>query len=147
MLRPANAVAFVFLCALGAGVAVADHDPDDRPPMAARDKLRIVVIDPRGPVKAGVETKFTIQIELEFGSAKEGVARVGFNVDSPTSSRMIDSRDLREGRQQFSFVVKVMPVDWADRGDFAVMVNMGPKTTASLWAPTAYVHKTIAVKR
>ena len=93
------------------------------------DKIRIVAFQPSGTVKRGVETQFTIQIEVDLQSAKEGVARVGFNLDSPTSFRMIDSRDLHEGIQKISFAVKAKPVDWGNRGYFAVIVNMGPKTT------------------
>ena len=111
------------------------------------DKIRIVTFQPSGAVRRGVETEFTIQIEVDLQSAKEGVARVGFNLDSPTSFRMIDSRDLHEGIQKISFAVKTKPVDWGNRGYFAVIVNMGPKKTEPQWTPTALAHKAIPVKR
>jgi hypothetical protein len=155
-MRRIKALALVFLCALGMGAAFARSEsmirlvghegPDDRR-FATRDKIRILAFQPNGPVKRGVETEFAIQIEADLQSAKEGIARVGFNLDSPTSFRMIDSRDLHEGKQKVSFAVKAKPVDWADRGYFAVIVNMGPKTTEPQWVPTALAHKTIAVKR
>ena len=97
--------------------------------------------------EARLETEFTIQIEVDLQSAKEGVARVGFDLDAPTSFRMIDSRDLHEGIQKVSFAVKAKPVDWGDRGYFTVIVNMGPKTTEAQWTPTALAHKAIPVKR
>ena len=84
---------------------------------------------------------------MDLQSAKEGVARVGFNLDSPTSFRMIDSRNVHEGIQKISFSVKTKPVDWGNRGYFAVMVNMSPKTTEPQWTPTALAHKAIPVKR
>jgi hypothetical protein len=146
MIRPIHAAALVVLCVLGATTAVAHDEADDRPPKASRDSLRIVALHPAGPVTHGVPTQFTIRIEATFGSAQEGIARVGFNLDSPKSYRMVGSRPLHEGRQELSLTVKVVPVDWVDRGEFAVMVNMGPKTTAKIWAPTAYVHQTIPVK-
>ena len=147
MIRGAIVVAFIFLCALGTGVVLAHDEAGDRPRLATGDKIRIVAFQPTGTVKGGVDTQFTIQIEVELQSAKEGVARVGFNLDSPTSFRMIDSREVHEGIQKIKFSVKTKPVDWGNRGYFAVMVNMSPKTTEPQWTPTALAHKAIPVKR
>ena len=156
MMRRIKAVALVFLCALGMGAVLAHgasmirlvgHEgPDDRR-FATRDKIRILAFQPNGPVKRGVETEFTVQIEADLQSAKEGVARVGFNLDAPTTFRMIDSRDLREGIQKVSFAVKAKPIDWGDRGYFTVLVNMSPKVTAPEFTPTAFARKTIPVTR
>jgi hypothetical protein len=148
MMRPIKAAAFVFLYALGASAVSAHDEADDRPHGSTRDKIRIIALQPSGPVKPGVETTFNIQIEADLGSAKEGLARVAFNLDSPTSYRIVSRRDLHEGKQKVSFAVKVVPVDWAaKRGQFEVMVNMGPKPTENIWAPTAFVRKAIPVKR
>ena len=156
MRRIKAAAALVFLCALGMGAVfahgasmirlVGHEGPDDRR-FATRDKIRILAFQPNGPVKRGVETEFTIQIEADLQSAKEGVARVGFNLDSPTSFRMIDSRDLHEGIQKVSFAVKAKPIDWGDRGYFTVIVNMSPKVTAPEFTPTAFARKAIPVTR
>jgi hypothetical protein len=148
MMRLTKAAALVFLCALGDSAAFAHDEADDRPHGSNRDKIRIIALQPSGPVKPGVETTFNIQIEADLGSAKEGLARVAFNLDSPTSYRIVSRRDLHEGKQKVSFAVKVVPVDWAaKRGQFEVMVNMGPKPTENIWAPTAFVRKAIPVKR
>jgi hypothetical protein len=147
MIRRTKVVALIFLCALCTGVVLAHDEAGDRPRLATKDKIRIVAFQPSGTVKRDVETQFTMQIEVDLQSANEGVARVGFNLDSPTSFRMIDSRDLHEGIQKIGFSVKTKPVDWGSRGYFAVMVNMGPKTTEPQWTPTAFAHKAIPVKR
>ena len=147
MMRPIQAFLLVFLFALGTGATFAHDEPGERPRLATGDKIRIVAFQPSGTVRRGVETEFTIQIEVDLQSAKEGVARVGFNLDSPTSFRMIDSRNVHEGIQKISFSVKTKPVDWGNRGYFAVMVNMSPKTTEPQWTPTALAHKAIPVKR
>jgi hypothetical protein len=147
MMRCIKVAALVCLYALGMGAVFAHDEAGDQPRLATGDKIRIVAFQPSGTVKRGVETQFTVQVEVELQSAKEGVARIGFNLDAPTSFRMIDSRDLHEGKQKVSFVVKAKPVDWADRGYFAVMVNMGSKTTEPQWSPTALAHKVIPVKR
>jgi hypothetical protein len=147
MMQSAKFAAFVFLSALGTGAAFAHDEADDRPHGSTRDKIRIIALQPAGPVKPGVETTFNIQIETELGSAKEGLARVAFNLDSPTSYRIVSRRDIHEGKQKVSFAVKVVPVDWAaKRGQFEVMVNMGPKPTENIWAPTAFVRKAIPMK-
>lgn len=154
-MRRIKAGALVCLCVVtgavfahGAGMIrfVGHEGPDDRR-FATRDKIRILAFQPSGPVQRGVETQFSLQIEVDLQSAKEGVARVGFNLDSPTSFRMIDSRDLREGIQKVSFAVKAKPVDWGDRGYFTVLVNMSPKVTAPEFTPTAFVRKAIPVTR
>jgi len=147
MTQPIQAFLLVFLFALGTGAAFAHDEAGDRPRLATGDKIRIVAFQPPGTVRRGVETEFTIEIEVDLQSAKEGVARVGFNLDSPTSFRMIDSRDVHEGIQKIKFSVKTKPVDWGNRGYFAAIINLGPKTTEPQWTPTALAHKTISVKR
>lgn len=147
MMRPFQAFLLVFLFALGTGAAFAHDEPGERPRLATGDKIRIVAFQPSGTAKRGVETEFNIEIEVDLQSAKEGVARVGFNLDSPTSFRMIDSRDVHEGTQKIKFSVKTKPVDWGNRGYFAAIINLGPKTTEAQWTPTALAHKNISVKR
>ena len=127
MIRRTKVVALIFfLCALGTGAVFAHDEPGEPPRLATRDKIRIVAFQPSGAVRRGVETEFTIEIEVDLQSAKEGVARVGFNLDSPTSFRMIDSRDLHEGIQKIKFSVKTKPVDWAI-GVTLLRSSHGPK--------------------
>ena len=126
-MRRIKTAALVFLCALGTGVAFAHDEADDRPRVATGDKIRIIALQPSGPVTHGVETKFTIEIEAELHSAKEGIARVWFNLRSPTGYRSVERRDLREGRQRITFAVTVTPVDWADRGHFTNGNQHGPE--------------------
>jgi hypothetical protein len=61
--------------------------------------------------------------------------------------RMFDSRDLQRGKHRLTFTVKVVPVDWGDRDDFAVMVDIGPRTDTKRFQPTASVTKVIPVSR
>lgn len=155
VMRRIKAGALVYLCVVVTSAVfahsanmirlVGHEGPDDRR-FATRDKIRILAFQPSGPVQRGVETQFTIQIEVDLQSAKEGVVRVGFNLDSPTSFRMIDSRDVHAGTQKIKFSVKTKPVDWGNRGYFAAIINLGPKTTEPQWTPTALAHKNISVK-
>ena len=143
-----KAAALTFLFALSIGVVFA-HDEEDayRSRVPTEDKIRIIGFQPSGPVRPGVETKFTIEIEAELHSAKEGIARVWFNLKSPTGYRSVERGELHDGQQRITFLVTVTPVDWADRGHFTVVINMGPKATDPEWAATAFVQKTISVKR
>jgi hypothetical protein len=147
MMRLVNSAALVLLCVLGTGLLFA-HDEEDayRPRVASGDKISIIELKPAGPVKAGVETKFIIEIEAELHSAKQGIARVWFNLKSPTGFRNVERRDLKEGPQRITFIATVTPVDWAARGHFTVVVNMGPKATDAEWVATAFAQKTISVK-
>jgi len=147
-MRRIKAAALAFLFAFSTGV-VFSHDEEDayRLRVPTEDKIRIIGFQPSGPVRSGVETKFTIEIEAELHSAKEGIARVWFNLKSPTGYRNVERRDLHEGSQRITFETTVTPVDWAARGQFTVVVNMGPKATDAEWAATAFAQKTILVKR
>src|SRR5262245_24793184 len=113
---------------------------------AQADDIRIVSIDPPGPVAAGAEARLTIEVVelVETGDAAGG--RVGFNVHSPDAFRIVDSHDVQRGNQRLTFAVTVVPTDWGGRGDFAVMANVGPKAPQPRWTPTASVRKTIPVK-
>jgi hypothetical protein len=73
-------------------------------------------------------------------------ARIGFNGITPTVS---DVRPPRSPTRKTSadVPVKVVPVAWGDRGDFAVMVNIGPRTDTKQFQPTASVTKVIRVSR
>ena len=115
--------------------------------LAQSDDIRIVALAPVEGVTRGVETEFTVEVDLDLQSADEAAARIGFNVASPQQFRMFDSRDLQRGRHRLTFTVKVVPVDWGDRGDFAVMVNIGPRTDTKQFQPTASVTKVIPVSR
>ena len=147
MVRSIRITGLVFLCALCSGAAFV-HDEEDayRPRASTGDKIRIISLQPSGPVKAGVETKFTIEIEAELHSAKEGIARIWFNLKSPTGYRNVERRDLHEGPQRVTLVTTVTPVDWGARGQFTMVVNIGPKATDAEWAATAFAQKTISVK-
>jgi hypothetical protein len=115
--------------------------------LAQSDDVRIVGLAPAEGVTRGVETAFTVEVDVDLQSADEATARIGFNVASPQQFRMFDSRDLQRGRNRLTFTVKVVPVDWGDRGDFAVMVNIGPRTDTKQFQPTASVTKVIPLSR
>ena len=115
--------------------------------LAQSDDVRIVGLAPAEGVTRGVETEFTVEVDVDLQSADEATARIGFNVTSPQQFRIFDSRDLQRGRNRLTFTVKVVPVDWGDRGDFAVMVNIGPRTDTKQFQPTASVTKAISVSR
>ena len=95
----------------------------------------------------GVETRLAIELDVILDSGEDAVVRVGFNLSSPEEFRMIDSHTIKKGRQRLRSAVTVVPVDWADRGDFSVIANVGPAVSQSKWTPTASVRKTIPVTR
>ena len=93
-----------------------------------------------------METEFRIRVEIALESADDAHVYIGFNTESPGTYRMVASRELRRGSQQVTFAVRVVPVNWSDRGDFAVMANVSLARQGSSWTPTASVRKTIPVR-
>ena len=73
MIRPIQVFLLGFFFALGTGAAVAHDEPGERPRLATADKIRILAFQPSGAVRRGVETEFTIEIELDLQSTKEGL--------------------------------------------------------------------------
>jgi hypothetical protein len=142
-----KAAAVVFLYAFVTNLAFSHDEDNNQPRSATGDKIHIIQLQSSGPVTHAVETKFTLEIEAELHSAREGIARVWFNLRSPNSYRMVERHDLLEGRQRVTFTVTVTPVDWAERGSFMVLVNMGSNVGEAQWMPTAFAQQTIPVKR
>ena len=68
-------VAFVALILTGV-VAVSQAQSED---------IRIVGLAPAEAVIRGVETEFTVEVGVDLQSADAAVARIGFNVTSPSS--------------------------------------------------------------
>jgi hypothetical protein len=124
---------YIALASLLLLVSMSSFASDNEP----ADAIRILSLDPPGPVPRGVETEFTVEVEADLKSTSEGEADIGFNTESPKSFRMIDSHLLVSGPQKFTFKVKVITVDWGERAKFKVMVNMGARPTKGSWKPTA----------
>ena len=111
-----------------------------------KDTISILAISPNPPLKRGVQIELAIDVEADLESTDAGTAMIGFNTDNPVGFKMVDSHKLLAGAQRFTFVVKVAPVDWGDRGDFMVMVNMGPESRGDSWRPTAVHREPLAVE-
>ena len=111
-----------------------------------KDTIKILAISPDPPLKRGVPIELTVDVQADLQSTDAGTAMIGFNTDNPVGFKMVDSRRLLAGAQRFTFVVKVAPVDWGDRGDFMVMVNMGPESRGASWRPTAVDRQPLAVE-
>jgi hypothetical protein len=124
-------------CASGLLWAVQAHE---------RDEVRIESVNPPGPVTRGVETEFTIDVVADLESDDDGMTMVGFNTESPTVFKMLDSHLVKHGKNRFSFKVRAVPADWGEHAKFAVQVNMGGKPEGSTWRPTATSKQSIEVE-
>jgi hypothetical protein len=107
-----------------------------------KDKVAILVIQPAGPVPRGVETEFTFDIQYTLETIDEGVLTIGFHTGShgsrPNAFEEIESRAIKRGTDRITVKARVIPVDWGERGQFAVSVNIGPKREDSTWRPLAF---------
>ena len=130
----------VFLVAF-ALVAVAATAEVDR-----RDRIAILSVSPSPPLTRGVPVELTIDVAVDLQSTDAGDAMIGFNTEGPVRFMMVDNHKLQPGVQQFTFVVTVTPIDWGDRGDFSVMVSMGPERNGAEWRPTAADRRALSVE-
>jgi hypothetical protein len=126
-------------CLVSGGVLRASDAP-------TRDEVKIESVSPGGPVTRGVETEFTIGVYAELESAEEGTTMVGFNAESPTIFKMVDSHLVKRGENRFSFKVRVIPADWGERAKFAVQVNLGGEPGGAHWRPTSTAKQAIEVE-
>ena len=114
-------------------------------PPEARDTLRIVTIQPPGPVTRGVEVEFVIDVDVTLATEDEALLHLGFNTDDPNRFRMIEYWSIRRGTERVTFKAKVVPPDWGKRGQFAVVVNIGPKEPGVRWSPKTHDRRVIEV--
>jgi hypothetical protein len=110
-----------------------------------RDVVRIESVTPHEAVKAGVETEFTIDVDVNLESADQGTVMIGFNTRSSGMFTMLTNRAVERGETRFAVVLRVTPVYWGESAPFAVNVNLGPKPEEIHWKPTALAKKEIEV--
>jgi hypothetical protein len=114
--------------------------------VAHRDRIAILSICPPPPFTRGVPIELTIDVAVDLQTADVGDAMIGFNTEDAVRFKMVDNRRLQPGVRQFTFVVTVTPIDWGDRGDFSVMVNMGPERSGAQWRSTASDRRALSVE-
>jgi hypothetical protein len=112
---------------------------------SSQDRVEILSVLPAGSVTRGVEMEFTLDIEYTLDSLDDGVLSVGFNTDRPNAYRIVETRAIERGTDRLSVKAKAVPVDWQERGEFRVMVNIGPKREEANWKPLASTIRVIPV--
>jgi len=117
-------------------------DAEATPATKSKDRVEIVSVSP-GSAPRGIESDFTIEIELELTSLGDGIVMVGFNNVAPTSYRMAKTVAIKGGPQRLTIHARAMVVDWQDHGHFGVQVNIGPKADGMKWIPLADAEREI----
>ena len=130
---------FLMAAALTLPVASPQQRPSDN-----KDRIRIVSIEPSGPVTRGVETEVTAEIEYTLETADESALNVGFNSEDPNKFKMLEHIDIRRGTDRLKVKFTIIPVDWARRGRFAMLANIG-RGQGKPWSPTASTRHEFAV--
>jgi hypothetical protein len=110
-----------------------------------KDLIRIVSIDPSGPVTRGVEIRITVELEYTLETADKSSASIGFNSRDPNNFTMGEHIEIHRGTDRVKVKATVIPVDWGRRGKFAMLVNIGMGTQGKLWSPTASARHEFAV--
>jgi hypothetical protein len=111
------------------------------------DLIRIVSIDPSGPVTRGVEIHITVEIEYTLVTADESSASLGFNSRDPNSFTMGEHIEIHRGTDRIKVKATIIPVDWGRRGKFAMLANIGKGTPGKPWSPTASARHVFTVVR
>jgi hypothetical protein len=133
--------AFVFITFLSGQVS-AQQTRDESP-----DKITILNVSSPSPVTRGVETEISVEVEYNFESNDEGVISIGFNTDNPTSYHMRENLNIKRGAGTVTLKTKVIPVDWADRGQFTVSTILAKKPMEMRFRPLASTKKVIEVEK
>jgi hypothetical protein len=109
------------------------------------DKIKITNVYTAETVTRGVENEFTVEVAYTFETADQAEIGLGFNADKPNAFKIIESRIVQRGAGTVTFKVKVIPVDWGERGRFSVMVNISKTPHEVPWHPSASDRKEIPV--
>ena len=109
------------------------------------DKIKITNVYAAEAVTRGVENEITVEVAYTFESADEAEINLGFNTDKPNAFKMVDSRIVTRGSGLVTFKVKVVPVDWGQRGRFTALVNISKHPHEALWRTSASDRKEIPV--
>ncbi len=125
-----------------ASLVLPSGDAEATPAIEGKDRVEIVSIEP-GSAPRGIESDFTIEIEVELASLSEGVVMVGFNNAAPNSYRMTKTMAITGGPQRLTVHTRAMVVDWQDHGHFGVQVNIGAKAEGMKWTPLAGTERQI----
>jgi len=94
------------------------------------DAIEILAVSPQ-PLTRGVPVEVTIDVRVSLESSFEARLGVGFNGQDPVRFTERDSRIVESGTQQITVITQVIPVDWGERGDFAVSVYLLPDAKGS----------------
>jgi hypothetical protein len=141
-MKQAQKLSAVAITAIVSLAAAGDQPKVTSDDSGTKDKVAILIIQPAGPVPRGVETEFTFDIQYTLETIEGGVLTIGFNTGShgskPNAFEEVESRVIKRGTDRIVVKAKVIPVDWGERGQFAVAVNIGPRREDSTWRPLAF---------
>ncbi len=107
------------------------------PPAGKQDRIRIVSVEPSGPITRGVETKVAAEIEYTLETADTSTVNFGFNSQDPDRFTMREHIEIRRGTSRIKVKFTIIPVDWAHRGRFALPATIGRGVQGKAWSPTA----------
>ena len=109
-----------------------------------KDTLTLVSIVPSGAVRADSEVEFTVEVDVTLETSDEAWLHLGFNVEEPNRYRMVSQYLLYRGMERVVIKGKAVPRNYGRTGEFAVMLNIGPRKEGS-YSPTGSVRRVIPV--
>ena len=122
-----------------------ERAPEADPGPSEADSVEILAVSPQ-PLTRGVPVEVTVDVRVSLESEFEGRVGLAFNRQEPTQFAWTDSRTVSAGTQNLTFILELVPVDWGDRGEFAVSVYLIPATDSrGKVTPLAYDRERLEV--
>jgi hypothetical protein len=114
-------------------------------PPPSKDTLTLASIVPTGAVRADAEVEFTIEVDVTLETADEAWLHLGFNVEEPNRYRMVSQYLLYRGMERVVIKGKAVPRNYGRTGDFAAILNIGPRKEGVRYSPTTSLRQVIPV--
>ena len=133
------------LIAVGLATLIASVSPAHSASPPPKDALTLVSVVPAGAVRPGSEVEFSLEVDVTLETADEAWLHLGFNVEKPTRYRMVSQYLIYRGMERVVIKGKAVPHSYGREGEFAAILNIGPRKDGARYTPTTSLRQVIPV--
>ena len=131
--------------ATGLAVLIALGSPAHSAQPQPKDTLTLVSIIPAGAVRPDSEVEFTIEVDVTLETSEQAWLHLGFNIEEPNQYRMVSQYLLHRGMERVVIKGKAVPRNYGRTGEFAAILNIGPRKDGVRYSPTTTLRQVIPV--